>query len=900
MNRVLTIAWRDLRVFYLTPAGWIVPALFLFGSGLVFMQSVFHAGYPASIRAVVGFNAIFLLLALPAIVMGSICEARRRGTLPLLLASPCSAWDVIVGKWIGAMGIVSVLLLPTLLQVILLESYGRPDLGEVGSGYLGLLLLSGAVLASGMLASTLVSSQAVAFLATCIGWILVSIVLELALPTILGPMWGGALVEIDPLQRLSDFTMGLVDSANVAYFVSVTVVMLITAGVVLRIGRSRISAAIGLCGLLVLLVGFNALALQPALRWHVDATKSRDYTLSPRTVSLLTDLEGDWRISVMLAEQQADPAILRQVDEVLAQFAQTAPHVSVQRLDPDDPTSVIGWESVLADLRAIDPETTEQWRAAVEAGIDVFEDLIAFAQQAAGPIRAAAAGTPQADVLDSGAAAMAVLAAQGQRIVREVRKVLTTGAHRALPDWATARAVLRQGLTQWATELDATSRALRGVDDQMPATANAAACGAQAASLALAADHLARLDALPSHDLSQHLMEGESAVVVGPGGARVIPASQLIPSTFSRMDSGRIAFDQRFRGEQLLAAAVQSIVDGAAPRVVFVHDGEGSVLTSGQPDTDVSGVASMLRAGRVEVQQWRPHVDASPPPWDGGPTAWVILPPTRRGGLQMESSEAAMVTATRQLLLDGQGVLLSFFPSIGLKHGQVDPWAKIASELGVTARTGEILLRDPSTPGHQLPPEAAIELAEFAAPNPVAAALHGQSLLLPMAIPLRPTHEDAMALGSIEPAADLWVEDDWRALVSADARLRRHPPQFDPEAVLTEPAPLLVARELPSGGRVLMVGSGNWMRTAVADAATSAGGDRVTLVHPGNHELMLAAAAWLSGLDDRIARGALSQEVARLRSIDGAARTFWGWVLLGLLPAGSLLAGFGMWLWRRY
>jgi hypothetical protein len=349
-----------------------------------------------------------------------------------------------------------------------------------------------------------------------------------------------------------------------------------------------------------------------------------------------------------------------------------------------------------------------------------------------------------------------------------------------------------------------------------------------------------------------------------------------------------------------LAAAVQSIVDGLAPRVVFVHDGEGSVLTPGRPDTDVSGVASMLRAGRVAVQQWRPHIDSSPPPWDGGPTAWVILPPTRRGGLQMESSEAAMLTATRELLLDGEGVLLSFFPSTGPKIGQVDPWAKLAAELGVTVSTGEILLRDPSTPGQQRPPEAALELAEFPASHPVAAALHGQSLLLPMPIPLRVNDDNAMTLGSIEPAADVWVEDDWRALVSADARLRRHPPQFDKDAVLTQPAAVVAACERPGGGRVLLVGSGNWMRTAVADAATNAGGDRVTLVHPGNHELMLAGTAWLSGLDDRIARGALSQEVARLRSINSGSREFWGWVLLGLLPAGSLGAGLGIWVWRRH
>jgi len=323
------------------------------------------------------------------------------------------------------------------------------------------------------------------------------------------------------------------------------------------------------------------------------------------------------------------------------------------------------------------------------------------------------------------------------------------------------------------------------------------------------------------------------------------------------------------------------------------------VLKPGRPDTDVSGVASIFHAGRVEVQEWQPHVDPAPPVWEGGPTAWIVLPSTRRGSLQMQSSETAMLQATRRLLADGQGVMLNLFPSTGPKIGQVDAWAKLASELGIAASTGTVLLRDVSVPNQKLPPEAVVELAEFPVDHPVAAALHGQSLLLPLAIPLHATHADAIVLGHVEPSRDLWIEDDWRAIVSADRRLRRHLPTFDPEMVLTEPVPVVIAREFAGGGRVLVIGSGNWMRTSVADAATNAGGDRVTLVHPGNHELMLAGTAWLSGLDDRIARGALSQEVARLRSIDSGTRSFWAWIVLGLLPVGSLAAGFFVWSWRR-
>jgi len=89
------------------------------------------------------------------------------------------------------------------------------------------------------------------------------------------------------------------------------------------------------------------------------------------------------------------------------------------------------------------------------------------------------------------------------------------------------------------------------------------------------------------------------------------------------------------------------------------------------------------------------------------------------------------------------------------------------------------------------------------------------------------------------------------------------------------------------------------MRTGVADAAANAGGDRIALLHPGNHELMVAATSWLAGLDDRIARGALSQEVARLRSIGTSERRLWGWVILCVLPVAALSLALVTWIRRR-
>jgi hypothetical protein len=108
--------------------------------------------------------------------------------------------------------------------------------------------------------------------------------------------------------------------------------------------------------------------------------------------------------------------------------------------------------------------------------------------------------------------------------------------------------------------------------------------------------------------------------------------------------------------------------------------------------------------------------------------------------------------------------------------------------------------------------------------------------------------------------------------------------------------PLVIAaeRESPTGNakqRMMLVGSGGWMLTWAADGVTPIGGDRVALIHPGNHELMLASVAWLSGMDDLIAASPVSQEVPRLRGVTPQVRTMWFWIAVIIAPAMCVAMG---------
>jgi ABC-2 type transport system permease protein len=879
---------REVKAFLLAPSGWVVLALFAFGSSLVFLMGVFQSGRPASLRFVLEFDAIFLMLAAPAVTMAAIGEERRRGTWELLCASPMPTWTIVLAKFSGAAIIgLCMLLIPTVVQIALLEAFGRPDLGEVVCGLLGVYLLGLTVMASGLLASALTGGASTAFLITALSWVLAIVVLEMALPAVLPPQWAPLVAGIDPVQRLQAFTLGLFDSANVIYFVALSIFFLTAATVLSVPGRRRVDVA-GICGVLLLVVAFIVLAGTEPMQWRVDATKSRRYSLSPRTTALLEDLQGEWRIAVLLVEDRADPALLRQVDEVLGRYAQGAEALQVERIDPTDPTSVLAFEALLQALRHRLSDETTQWDAALDQGEDALGDLVLFAQTSSAALRDTAQGLEDPalqEALRVRAAAMALLGAEGSRLIDSVSTARAASAGHPLADRGLALAILQQVLGQWSEELDAIGRLLKVVDDPQQAER----WRARGHDLARTVDVLRRLPPSELAAMGDLLAQGEAAVVIGPNGAAVIPAAQLLPSAMGEAIGG-VAVDQRFRGDQVLAAAIRSLVDGITPRVVFVHAEETSLLDGKAGAADLSGSAAMLRASRIEVQQWQPASRQQPEPWTAGPTAWVVVPPVRSGGLKPTEQEQALLAGVAQLLGRGESVMINLNPSLAPRYGQRDPWATLLRPWGIEADTGLVVLQALPAADGDTALSTMVRLADFPAPHPIAAALHGQDLALPLPTPVQAIDGfDVVELGVRAPDEGIWLEPDWRMLTMGGTVPQHRLPRYEADLAPKRGIPLIAAVERDAPGapqqRLLVVGSGAWLRTNVADRAVPAGGSRIALAHPGNHELLLAGTAWLSGLDDRIAAGPLSQEVARLGAIGRGARAFWAWIMLLGLPA---------------
>jgi ABC-2 type transport system permease protein len=228
MTRTLTLAGRELRSYFLSPAGYIIIGLFLLICGVIFIVRSFDQGQPASLRAVFEYGTWMLLFVCPAISMRAIAEERRLGTFEMLMTCPVGETQVILGKFLAAIAFLLLMLAPTIVHVIALEMHGRPDYGELLCGYLGMVLIGAAYLSSGMLASTLTTSQVVAFLVTLFFWIGLSVGAKLIPPYVPEP-FATAAFAADPDPRLRDFAIGLIDSSNIVYFVSLTALFLIAS-----------------------------------------------------------------------------------------------------------------------------------------------------------------------------------------------------------------------------------------------------------------------------------------------------------------------------------------------------------------------------------------------------------------------------------------------------------------------------------------------------------------------------------------------------------------------------------------------------------------------------------------------------------------------------------------------
>lgn len=234
MNPMLIIAKREFRSYFDSPLAYVVICLSFLVLGAFFF--LVNGGFWQLDRASIGqlfalapFGLAFLVV--PVITMRLVAEEKRSGTLEMLITLPVKDSDVILGKYLGALGMVLVLVLATAMYPLVMFKWpwnlGPLDSGPVLAGYLGLTLFCATTVAIGLLISALTDSQAIAFFLTVFALIVLWLLGKGA--SWMGGTAGNVMNFVAFDTRLSGFSRGLIDTRDVVYFLSVTATCLVVA-----------------------------------------------------------------------------------------------------------------------------------------------------------------------------------------------------------------------------------------------------------------------------------------------------------------------------------------------------------------------------------------------------------------------------------------------------------------------------------------------------------------------------------------------------------------------------------------------------------------------------------------------------------------------------------------------
>lgn len=235
MTNILAIAHKELRSYFASPIAYVVIGLwavlygFFYASLLGYFvrqsmqMSQFGGAQPVNIneqmiRLLFQNTTILILFLMPLITMRTYSEEKRSGTVELLLTSPVTDLEIILGKFFGALALYAAMLAVTVIHIAILFLYGNPEWKPIATTYLGLLLFGACFISVGLLISSMTKNQIIAGAISFGVFLLLWIIDWMASFT--GPTLSSVLTYLSVIGHLEDFTKGVLDTTHLIYYLS--------------------------------------------------------------------------------------------------------------------------------------------------------------------------------------------------------------------------------------------------------------------------------------------------------------------------------------------------------------------------------------------------------------------------------------------------------------------------------------------------------------------------------------------------------------------------------------------------------------------------------------------------------------------------------------------------------
>lgn len=244
MRNVVTIAGKEIRSLFVSPVAYVVLTGFLLLGGWFFFNLLFRFDYLLTLytglrrfQALPSLNlnehvmapllhnlTIIFVILVPIVTMRSFAEEKKSGTYELLLTSPLTIFEIVMGKFLGYLFFLFVMILATGVYPAILLYYGNPEIGVLASGYLGLFLVGTIFVSIGLLTSSLTVNQIIAAV-TCFVTLLLLYVLSWPAEST-GTIVGEVLKYLSVIDHFSEMVKGVIDTKDLLYFATLTVLCL--------------------------------------------------------------------------------------------------------------------------------------------------------------------------------------------------------------------------------------------------------------------------------------------------------------------------------------------------------------------------------------------------------------------------------------------------------------------------------------------------------------------------------------------------------------------------------------------------------------------------------------------------------------------------------------------------
>ena len=375
LRHVLSVFKREFRAYFNSPVAYVFLVAFLALVGfLTFSVAGFYEIRQANLAPFFFWHPWVYLLLVPAATMGLWADERRNGTAELVLTLPLTPREILLGKFLAAWAFLATALALTFPILFTVGYLGDPDWGTVACGYFGSLLLAGAASAIGLFASTLSRSSVVGFV---IALVIVFFFLIIGFDPVIGTVsgWGVPAAVTDLMAassllfRFEALRRGVIDLADVGYYLAMIAVFLVAARTVTDSRRGSAKGVVALALTAAIAVAAEVILAELTLRR--DFTAERLYTLSDGSREVLAQLEDDVTFKFFASSSESGmPRQLKdyatKVGNLLKEYERAAGgRLAIETYDPAPDSDAEEW----AQRYGVEPQQSGPFGPALYLGI---------------------------------------------------------------------------------------------------------------------------------------------------------------------------------------------------------------------------------------------------------------------------------------------------------------------------------------------------------------------------------------------------------------------------------------------------------------------------------------------------------------------------------------------------